>query len=714
MQVKSGIKLLQRCQGIDLTQPQARAIFLDGVFATTNAVTYYKQGLVLQLAGVDVESLPLERPSLTHPLTVNVADFGARYRLEVCLQDDLGDVDFGALMVEALHSIANDPDARVVQGWYESDGSAPDAVFEDRTSLVHLVEASVQENPYGTAVSEDTQMMTYEQLWARSGEVAAWLDSEDFEAYVVIEAGRSAATVAAILGVLRSGRAYVPIDPLSPPERKRVILDRVAGAVGRWPRVVEPEDIPVGVPSSGAPTAPVADDLAYVIFTSGSTGRPKGVEIRHGSVVALLRHCVDRYELGRADRWSLFHSLAFDFSVWEMFGCLASGGTLVIPTTETVANPVATLAWLQQTRVTILSQTPSAFRRHASDFARGVRLPLVRLLAFGGEPLYAEDLLPWWANHEESCRAVNMYGITETTVHVTERDMNVRDVLLGESVVGQAMSHARVDLLDRHGRPCPVGVVGEMLISGAGVAAGYLGLPETTRDRFRALRTESGLVRAYRSGDLARWTRNGEVVFHGRADRQVQMRGYRIELGEVEAALTRAHGVKAAVVSLERPPAGEPFLAAWVVGGMEEEKLRTELETRLPRYMVPSRIVHLDRIPVNQNGKPDITQLRSLLVAPPAPAAGESGADHPTDRELACAQKIAAIFETVIGAGSVGIDSRLMEVGGTSMHVMPIFEQVSKIPGGAALEITDLYEFPTPRALAAHLEAQALGKETTR
>lgn len=718
LQVKAGIKLLQRCQSVDLTRSESRALFPDGVFTTTNAVTYYKQGLVLQLPDIEVESLPLSRPSLTYPLTVNIADFGSWYQMEVCLQEGLGDIDFGSLMLEALQHIVGDPDACVVQGWYEESAEAPDSVFDDSTSLVDLIAATVQDNPHGTAVSDGTQELTYEQLWVRADEVAAWLEREEFGPYVVLAAGRSAETVAAILGVLRSGRAYVPIDPSSPPERERLILDRIAEATGRRPRVVVPGTIPSGVQPEGVSAAPVADDLAYVIFTSGSTGQPKGVKIQHGNVVALLRHCVDQYELGRDDRWSLFHSLAFDFSVWEMFGCLASGGTLVIPTAEIVANPAATLTWLERTRVTVLSQTPSGFRRYASEFARGIRLPLVRLLVFGGEPLYAEDLLPWWQNHEATCRAVNMYGITETTVHVTERDMNVADILLRTSVIGDVMGHARMDILDRYGRPCPVGVVGEVLVSGAGVSAGYLGMPEMTRERFQALRTESGLVRAYRSGDLARRTRGGEVVFHGRADRQVQLRGYRIELGEIEAALTRAQGVKAGVVSLERPLDAEPFLVAWVDGVVGERELRAELASRLPAYMVPGRILHIDGIPMNQNGKPDMTLLREHLTALPAPADGEAAevvaVGHPANRELAWAQEVAAIFETVIGAGRVGLDSRFMEVGGTSMHVMPIFEQVSQLPGGSALEITDLYEFPTPRALAAHLMAQAPAKEEVR
>ncbi|HEV7518199.1 MAG TPA: amino acid adenylation domain-containing protein, partial [Thermoanaerobaculia bacterium] len=397
---------------------------------------------------------------------------------------------------------------------------------------------------------------------------------------------RSPRLPAAILAVLRAGAAYVPLDPAYPVDRLTFMLADSGARVlvteaALLSVLTSPEGLAVVVLESleaglldrrGAAAGGGAGsaDLAYVIYTSGSTGRPKGVGVTHGNAVRLFTATEGWFGFGPADAWTLFHSYAFDFSVWELWGALAYGGRLVIVPYEVSRTPPAFRDLLAQEGVTVLNQTPSAFRQllwaEESALSRGEpKLPL-RWVIFGGEALEPGSLEPWFARYGEAGPClVNMYGITETTVHVTYRRLSRRDLVSG-SVVGRALPDLAVYVVGGAGSPAPLGVPGEIQVGGAGVSAGYLGRPELTAERFvpDPFGGAAG-ARLYRSGDLARWLAGGELEYLGRIDHQVKVRGFRIELGEIESALARHPGVREAVVLASAEGSEDRRLVAYVV-----------------------------------------------------------------------------------------------------------------------------------------------------
>ncbi len=574
---------------------------------------------------------------------------------------------------------------------------------------------------------------------------------------------RSEEMVVAVLGVLKAGGAYVPLDPAYPAGRlayvladcRAPVLVTQAGLAERLPefggetvlvdgtllgpdpgRANEfaattaqsppsrtdgnddealPEHAAVlpsplageGSGEGGTRGAPVPthaeaspDHLAYVIYTSGSTGQPKGVQVTHANAVRLFRATEDRFGFGERDVWTLFHSYAFDFSVWEMWGALLYGGRLVVVPFETSRDPAAFRALLGREGVTVLSQTPSAFRQLAAADERagdGSGLAL-RWVVFGGEALEPASLRSWVARHgDERPRLVNMYGITETTVHVTHRLFGREEVEGGAaSPIGVPIADLRVYVLGRAGEPVPAGVPGEMYVGGAGVARGYLGRPDLTAERFvpDPFSARPG-ARLYRSGDRARWTDAGELEYLGRADLQVKVRGFRVEPGEVEAALLAHPGVREAVVV-----AREERLVGYVVpreGEAPPSELRAHLRARLPEHMVPAAVVALDALPLTPNGKLD----RRALPTPESAGAEEAYVPPRTPTEAV----LAGIWTEVLGVERVGAHSGFFDLGGHSLLAMRVASRVHEATG-AELPMRAVFEAPTLEELAAEVDAR--------
>ena len=350
--------------------------------------------------------------------------------------------------------------------------------------------------------------------------------------------------------------------------------------------------------------------LAYVIYTSGSTGTPKGVMVEHGNVVRLFGATNEWFKFNENDVWTLFHSYAFDFSVWEIWGALAYGGCLVVVPRNVARSPQEFYKLLCRCKVTVLNQTPSAFRQLIAAQAESKELHRLRYVIFGGEALEVATLKPWYEqNRQQLTRLINMYGITETTVHVTYRPLERADVeRRGASPIGRPIPDLRTYILDSRRQPVPVGVKGELYVGGAGVARGYLNREELTAERFvrDPFTAESG-ARMYKTGDLGRWLPDGTMEFLGRNDDQVKIRGFRIELGEIEARLRENAGVReAVVVAREDGGGGEKRLVAYYTSadrsGESEERvgaaqLRAQLSKKLPEYMVPGAYVRLGYLP---------------------------------------------------------------------------------------------------------------------
>ncbi|HEX8907380.1 MAG TPA: amino acid adenylation domain-containing protein, partial [Longimicrobiaceae bacterium] len=534
-------------------------------------------------------------------------------------------------------------------------GSAT-ASFPVTRALPALFAEQAARTPDAVAVTFGGQSVTYAELDARANRLAHRLVKLGARpgSLVGLFVERSAETVAGILAILKAGAGYLPLDPAYPEDRLSWLLED-SGA----PLVVTTSELAPRLPGDGpalvrldaeaqAIAAEPADapgiavspgSLAYVIYTSGSTGKPKGVQVTHANVVRLFAATGHWFGFGAADVWTLFHSYAFDFSVWEIWGALLHGGRLVIVPFDVSRSPDEFYALLEDEGVTVLNQTPSAFRQlmRADELAaeRGeMRELALRHVVFGGEALEPATLRRWVERRgDESPRLVNMYGITETTVHVTYRVIRAGDTVDGAaSPIGVAIPDLAVHLLDRHGQLVPTGVVGEMYVGGAGVAQGYLHRPGLTAQRFvpDPFSSVPG-ARLYRSGDLARWTEARErdesafapshprplaLEFQGRADDQVKVRGFRIEPGEIESALLAHPAVREAVV-LARGQGEEKRLVAWIVArGVDAAGVRRHVAAHLPEYMVPSAFVFMDALPLTRHGKVDRRAL-------PEPAAAD-------------------------------------------------------------------------------------------
>ncbi|MFD9739332.1 amino acid adenylation domain-containing protein [Umezawaea sp. NPDC059074] len=529
--------------------------------------------------------------------------------------------------------------------------------------------------PDAVAVTCQGDSLTYAQLDARANQVAHALLEHGAgpERYVGLVLPRSLDLVVAVLGVLKSGAAYLPIDPSYPAERIAAMVEDTEPVVV----LTELPDL-----SHRPDTAPQVrahpDNPAYVIYTSGSTGKPKGVVVPHTNVARLFTATDHWFGFDSEDVWTLFHSYAFDFSVWELWGPLLHGGRLVVVPYEVSRSPREFAELLARERVTVLNQTPSAFYQLIAEKPTGLCL---RFVIFGGEALDVRKLAAWDGPGE----MINMYGITETTVHVTWTP--------ADGTVGEPIPDLRVYVLDEALEPVPPGVAGEMYVAGAGLARGYLNRPGLTASRFLAdLFGEPG-TRMYRTGDLARW-KDGRLDYLGRADQQVKIRGFRIELGEIEAAL-RAHDDVAEAVVAVRDHAGRKILVAYTVLAagrlVPAADLRAFLVRTLPGHMVPSAFAVLDHLPLTRNGKLD----RAAL---PAPEREPTRHEHAVPRTEA-ERVLAAIWAEVLGTDQVGVDDDFFELGGDSIISIQVVSRARQ--AGYGLVPRDLFTHPTVAALAA-------------
>ncbi|WP_405096251.1 amino acid adenylation domain-containing protein [Micromonospora sp. NBC_01412] len=562
-------------------------------------------------------------------------------------------------------------------------------------------------HPDAPAVSCVGERLTYGELDDRARKVARALAARGVAPgdRVGVCLDRSVDLVAVLLGVLRAGAAYVPVDPAYPVDRIRytvedsgvALLVGTGGVDAAELTAVESTAADLNVEGSGPAEPHVGgpDDPAYVIYTSGSTGRPKGVRVPHRNVLALVDATAADFGLGPHDTWTMFHSSAFDFSVWEIWGCLLTGGHLVVVPHLVVRSPGEFHALLAAERVTVLNQTPSAFAQ-LLDVDRRAADPLaVRLVVFGGEPLDARMLTGWYDRHPEpDCRVVNMFGITETTVHVTAQTLDRGLALAGSRSVGRALPGWRVYVLDPAGRLLPPGAAGEIHVGGAGVADGYLHRPELTAERFRPDPFSGG--RMYRSGDRGRLLPDGRLEHLGRLDNQVKVRGYRIELDEIrQVLLDDPAALAVAVVVATGAEAADTRLHAYVVladaaGSVAE--LRRRAARLLPDYMVPATITALPALPLTANGKLDAARLPA-----PAPVPAAEPVSAPAD-DAGLDERIRAIWQRVLGA-EVGPEDNFFDLGGNSLLALRLLREL-RDQGLADLTPRHLYLHQTVRGLA--------------
>ncbi|MFF5858750.1 non-ribosomal peptide synthase/polyketide synthase [Streptomyces sp. NPDC012751] len=677
-----------------LSDVPAGSPLFDSMVAFENYPFDEARSAVTGLRLADVSS----RDATNYPLVLRAFQ-GERFGFDLAYDPELFDAatvrDLAGRLCLLLTELADDPHRpvrdlawttaeerrRMLTDWNGTERGRP------ADTLDALFAAQAARTPGAEAVTCGAERLDYATLDARAGRLAHRLAELGAgpETFVALALPRSADLVVAVLAVLKAGAAYLPIDPGLPAERIRHLLaDAGPVALVTTVRTESGPDVPrlllddpdvradlARRPAAGPPRRALPESPAYAIFTSGSTGRPKGVVVPHANVVRLFTRTRHWFGFGPDDVWTLFHSYAFDFSVWELWGPLLHGGRLVIVPEDTARSPEDFLRLLADERVTVLNQTPSAFypliRADAELRDVGDRLAL-RTVIFGGEALDVGRLADWYARHPDTApRLVNMYGITETTVHVTHAGLDRSTARpAAASPIGTGIPDLRLYVLDDTLKPVPPGAVGELFVAGEGLARGYLNRPGLTAARFPADPFGRPGTRMYRTGDRARWRADGTLEYLGRADQQVKIRGYRIEPGEIEAALHGHPGVGAAAVGVYEDTAGTRRLVAHVVGAGAAEppsaaELRAHLEGLLPAHMVPAAYVPMAALPLTVNGKLD----RRALPAPGPDGFAADGTRTPP--RTPAEHLVAAAWTDVLDTDEVGVDDDFFALGGDSI-----------------------------------------------
>lgn len=580
-------------------------------------------------------------------------------------------------------------------------------IFEEQAALF----------PNKVAVVSGNVQLTYKELDERANRLANFT-REKYNVQpgdlIGIMMDRSEKMITGILAILKAGGAYVPVDPEYPAERidhmladsnvKVLLTESRVKANGKvsCPVIdVDSESESIASSSGSAPKR-VNDpsDIAYIIYTSGSTGLPKGTMVEHRNVVQLLFNDRFQFDFTENDVWTVFHSFCFDFSVWEMYGALLRGGKVVVVSKETAQDPAAFLRLLEKEKVTVLNQIPSLFNNLSAEAVKDEAGSLsIRYVIFGGEALKPYTLKDWHAKYPAT-KLINMYGITETTVHVTYKEIGPHEIAQGASNIGKPLPTLSCLIMDKSLNAVPNGIAGEICVGGAGVSRGYLNRAELTAQRFIPDPFIAGGT-LYRSGDLGRILPNGDIEYLGRIDHQVKVRGFRIELGEIENVLTQHQLVEEAVVISKQFDIGENELVAYVKapGSLDISSLRTFLLSRLPGYMIPSYFVVLESFPFTPSGKIDKKALPNPLMAG-APAGSEFIAPR-----NATEKKLAAIWQDVLGRAVIGVHDNFFEIGGHSLKATQLINRIHKYLQ-ADVTVRELFTNPTIDALSKVIAAK--------
>ncbi|HYP27952.1 MAG TPA: amino acid adenylation domain-containing protein, partial [Blastocatellia bacterium] len=690
----------------------------------------------LNLDGLQVEEFDVESGTVKVDLQLMLREVegrleGALYYATDLYESATAQRILGHLEV-LLKSIAANPDRAIrelplmseaerdqlLKGWSNTETAYREAIF------VHqMFQRQAELNPDAVALVFDDRQMSYGDLNRKANRLAHFLRGEGVgpESIVAVYLDRSMELVVALIAVLKAGAAYVPIEAGCPAERAAYMLKDAAAKV-----VISKEEMRETVDGLGLKVVSVDGDreeigeqseeesgvevsgenAAYVIYTSGSTGKPKGVCVTHNDLIRLFKSTERWFNFDHKDVWTLFHSYAFDFSVWEMWGALLYGGRLVVVPYWISRSPDKFLELIKRERVTVLNQTPSAFRQLIqADGASGEGDLSLRLVIFGGEALDLSSLRPWFERHpDDRIRLVNMYGITETTVHVTYRPIKSADTFEARgSVIGGPIPDLQVYLLDDYLNPVPIGFPGQIYVGGAGLARGYLNRPGLTADRFipNPFSDEPG-ARLYKSGDLARFLPGGDFEYLGRADHQVKIRGFRIELGEIEAALVQHPGVREAVVLALDDTPSQKRLVGYIVAKDKElataGNLRKFLQKLLPEILIPSAFVLMESFPLTSNGKLDRASL-------PAPSMSRPGFNEPfvppqnEEEEL-----LAKIWGEVIGVDQVGSHDNFFALGGDSIRSIQVLYRAEQ--QGLHFTFQQLFQHQTIHELAESIKSQ--------
>ncbi|MET7649196.1 amino acid adenylation domain-containing protein [Streptomyces sp. NPDC005426] len=600
----------------------------------------------------------------------------------------------GRMLRTVLEAMAEDPDgdARGPLPSGRAPVREPAVPVTDR--LHELVRQRAARTPHLPAVVSGADTLSYEELDQRANRLAEDLAARGVRPgdVVGVHVERSAALVVALLGVLKSGAAYLPLDPALPADR----LTGYAADAGARIAVTGPglalaglDSVPLVGSGRSASGPEQAGDLAYVIYTSGSTGRPKGVAVRHTQAASVVVAALERIGVAEGEVWALTHSPSFDVSVFEIFGALVSGGTLVVPDRETARSPRELADLIDEQGVTVLCQTPTAFRGLTEILTDGTE-PVLRAVVLAGEKVRAGELAPW-AGRLDRTALVNLYGPTETTVYATAHRITADDIAHGgRSVIGRPLKGVHAEPRDAAGHPVPDGVPGELCVGGVGVAEGYLGDARATAERFVPDPTGEPGARWFRTGDRVRRLADGSLEFLGRLDDQLKIRGHRVEPGEVAAALMAVGPVAEAAVTM----VGGELVAYVVARDTSPAQLRRALARVLPEPMIPVAFVLLDAIPRTVAGKTDPSGL-------PVPGPQAYARAEPVAPRTPLEEKVVTVWRSVLPVDGIGVEDDFFDLGGDSIRAHRATEALRR--QGLDVSVREVFEYRTAARLCAAL-----------
>lgn len=580
--------------------------------------------------------------------------------------------------------------------------------FPRGRSIIEVFEEQVEKYPQAISVTYGDEHITYQELNQRANWVGQRLISKGITPGKIVGLflERSIDMIVAILGVLKSGGAYLPIDITSPEKRINTMLDDCHASLVIVSNILLEKCITpleklsiqdIASEERDLPNPRVflpADSSCYIIYTSGTTGKPKGVMVTHDNLMSLFFNNQFLFDFNQSDVWTMFHRYCFDFSVWEMYGALLFGGKLVVVSTEQSLDPLAFREVLIGNGVTVLNQTPTAFHNLIqNESSHHPDLVKLRYVIFGGEKLNPKILRDWITLYPD-VKLINMYGITETTIHVTYHQIREKEIHAARSVIGKPLPAVSAYILDENLKIVPQGFLGELYVGGSGVSKGYMNDPQLTQLKFIENPFQPGEI-LYKSGDLVRLDDEQELEYIGRKDQQIQLKGFRIELGEIEAALTNYRYIDdAKVMVVERN--GQQQLVAYYMAAkpIASTHLRRVLSASLPVYMIPSCFQHLDKIPLTVNGK-----INYALLPEPAWENTENHQDPETPTE----NSMVSIWMETLGLSQIGREDNFFSIGGDSMMAIRLIALTNKT-FNASLKIVDLYNCQTVREFSARVD----------
>lgn len=607
-------------------------------------------------------------------------------------------IDDSNIMLDDI-DIVPEEEKKIIQSFFMIDSK-----YSKNKTIVDLFEKQVKLTPNNIAVKFKEKELTYRELNEKSNQLARYLvkNGAKNNMPIAIRMSKSIEMIISILAIIKAGCCYLPMDLSYPNERSVFMLkDSDAKMLLTLEKnylknikvkniIVDKIDFTKEL-NENLNLLISPDNLLYIIYTSGSTGIPKGTMLTHKNIVRLMKNDDFQFDFNENDIWTMFHSVAFDFSVWEMYGALLYGGKLIMVSENIARDPKKYLDLMRKEKVTVLNQTPTFFynlldvelNKKDSDLK-------IRYIIFGGEALKPNMTKPWKDKYNFT-KLINMYGITETTVHVTFKELKEQDFNSNISNIGNAIPTLNVYIMDKKQRLLPIGIEGEMCVSGDGVAKGYLNRPELNKEKF-IKDPFNNKKRMYRSADSAILQENGDLYYKGRMDTQVKIRGFRVELGEIESKILSHPAISKCVVLDDKSSDKNSYLVAYIVYKklVTIQELKNYLKDKLPEYMIPNYFVKVDSIPLNSNGKVDRKYLKTLEFV----VDKKTKYVEPRDE---FEKILKSIIEEKLKLKNIGIDDDILDLGADSLSLMQIAVELLKY--NYSINIQQFYEERTIRKI---------------